>query len=191
MPGFDSFITALKQRPLIAAVRETHEVIEVCGAPVPVVFFLGGSITTLPEMVQQVKASGKYAMIHIDLCAGLGRDEAAIEWCAKIAKPDGIISTRSPLIKYASSLGIITIQRLFLMDSMSFSNGMRIMKSTPPDMVEVLPGIVPKAIRALRDELRLPIIAGGMVTERDEIVAALDAGAVAVSTSKKRLWVSS
>ena len=85
-------------------------------------------------------------------------------------------------------MGIITIQRLFLMDSSSFAHGQRLLKNTPPDMAEVLPGIAPKAVRQLCAALNKPVIAGGMITERCEILEALDAGALAVSVSDERLW---
>ena len=57
-----------------------------------------------------------------------------------------------------------------------------------PDMVEVLPALVPKAITRLSRELKRPIIAGGMATEPAEVALALEAGALAVSTSERALW---
>ena len=52
----------------------------------------------------------------------------------------------------------------------------------------VMPGLVPKAIVRLKEELRLPVIAGGMITERREVEEAIRAGALAVSTSAPELW---
>ena len=85
-------------------------------------------------------------------------------------------------------MGLLTIQRTFLMDSASLSSGIKLMRGNPPDMVELLPGLVPKAIRQVRERLDIPVIAGGMVTEADEVEDALSAGALAVSTSDKILW---
>ena len=82
----------------------------------------------------------------------------------------------------------MTIQRLFLMDSESLRSGVKLISSAPPDLVEVLPGLVPKAIRALRERLGLPVIAGGMVTERADVEQALAAGAAGVSSSVRELW---
>ncbi|MCI6291670.1 MAG: glycerol-3-phosphate responsive antiterminator, partial [Clostridiales bacterium] len=58
----------------------------------------------------------------------------------------------------------------------------------PPDMAEVLPGIAPKAVRQLCAALDKPVIAGGMISEKSEILDALQAGALAVSVSDSRLW---
>jgi len=43
-------------------------------------------------------------------------------------------------------------------------------------------------VRQLCEALDKPVIAGGMITEKSEIIAALDAGALAVSVSDERLW---
>ena len=96
----------------------------------------------------------------------------------------GAPDTQTPMY----SLGAITIQRLFLMDSASFEHGKRMLRNTPPDMAEVLPGIAPKAIRQLCEALDKPVIAGGLVTEPGEIALALQAGASAVSAGDQRLW---
>ena len=74
------------------------------------------------------------------------------------------------------------------MDSASFDHGKRMLRNTPPDMAEVLPGIAPKAIRELCEALEKPVIAGGLVTEAREIALALQAGAAAVSVGDEQLW---
>ena len=179
---------ALSLHPVIAAARTEDAVVRAAESPVAAVFLLGGSIANLKSMVKRVHDGGKYAFLHIDLAEGLGRDDAAVEWCVRELNVDGLISTRPQLIRKASEMGIITIQRLFLMDSSSFAHGQRLLKNTPPDMAEVLPGIAPKAVRQLCAALNKPVIAGGMITERREILEALDAGALAVSVSDERLW---
>jgi len=55
-------------------------------------------------------------------------------------------------------------------------------------MVEVLPGIAPKAVARLSSALDKPVIAGGLVTERSEVAEALRAGAIAVSAGDRALW---
>jgi len=182
------FADVLSSHPVIAAVRNLEAAKEAAKSGVAVIFILGGSIMTLPDIVGEVHAAGKYAFVHIDLAEGLGRDESAVEWCAKTLRADGLISTRPQLLRKASDMGMVTIQRLFLMDSSSFEHGKKLLRNTPPDMAEVLPGIAPKAVRQLCQALDKPVIAGGMITEKSEIIAALDAGALAVSVSDPTLW---
>lgn len=174
--------------PVIAAVRNREANIRAIESPVAAIFMVGGSIIELPDMVTDARAAGKRVFLHIDLAEGLGRDDAAVRWCVEKLGVDGIISIKPGLLKTASDLGAITIQRLFLMDSTSFEHGKRLLKNTPPDMAEVLPGIAPKAIRQLCEALDKPVIAGGMVTEPREIALALQAGALAVSVGDPALW---
>ena len=174
--------------PVIAAVRGREALVQALESPVAAVFLLGTSILDLPDMVADARSAGKRVFLHMDLAEGLGRDDAAVRWCVEKLRADGIISIKPGLLKTASELGAITIQRLFLMDSASFEHGKRLLRNTPPDMAEVLPGIAPKAIRQLCEALDKPVIAGGMVTEPREIALALQAGALAVSAGDPALW---
>ena len=182
------FMTALEQRPVIAAVRGVQDARLAAASPAAAVFLLGGSILTLEETTRFLHGAGKYVFVHLDLCEGLGKDAAAVEWCARFVKPDGFISTRSQPLRRAGELGLTTIQRIFLVDSGSLTGGMRHLSANPPDLIEVMPGLVPKAIVRLKEELRLPVIAGGMITERREAEEAIRAGALAISTSAPELW---
>ena len=174
--------------PVIAAVGEEEKLALALQSPVRAVFFLGGIILTLPRMVALARDHKKRVFLHMDLVDGLGRDDAAVEWCAQMLRPDGLISTRPSLIRSAAQMGICTIQRLFLMDSASFEHGKRLLKGSPADMVEVLPGIAPKAIAELKRAIDKPVIAGGLVTQWDEVERALEAGAAAVSAGTPALW---
>ena len=51
-----------------------------------------------------------------------------------------------------------------------------------------MPGIIPRAISELKEKIAPPIIAGGMITQKSDVIQALKAGAIAVSTSKRELW---
>ena len=176
------------QSPVIPAARTPEALRRAADTPAAAIFLLGGSILTLPEMIRISHEGGKRAFVHIDLAEGLGRDEAAVRWCVENLHADGVISTKSGLLKAASELGAITIQRLFLMDSTSFEHGKRMLRNTPPHMAEVLPGIAPKAIRELCSALDKPVIAGGLITEPRELALALQAGATAGSVGEEELW---
>lgn len=182
-------IQSLQVQPIIAAVRDASGVARATRSNACCVFLLGGSILTLPDMAKAVRDSGKWVFIHMDLLDGLGHDAAAVEWCALHAQPDGLISTRAPLLKKARECSLMTIQRIFVMDSSSLHSGTRLLNTVKPDMVELLPGLIPKAIHALNQSVsHSVVIAGGMVTEKDEVRRALDAGALAVSSSDSALW---
>ena len=184
----EALLERLDRHPIIAAVRDPVSNRLAIASPVAAISMISTSIFEVEAMAAEAKAAGKTVFLHIDLAEGLGRDDAAVRWCVERIGVDGLISTRPSLLKAASELGVLTIQRLFLVDSASFAHGKRLLKNTPPDLAEVLPAIAPKGIRQMCEALNKPVIAGGLVTEPREIALALQAGARAVSTGESRLW---
>ena len=59
-----------------------------------------------------------------------------------------------------------------------------------PDMMEIMPGVVPKIIEKFKASVNIPIIAGGLIETKKEILDALKAGASSISTSNNKLWYS-
>ncbi|MGI5893332.1 MAG: glycerol-3-phosphate responsive antiterminator [Candidatus Merdivicinus sp.] len=178
----------LEQSPVIAAVRQRSEIVHAAKSPCEVVFLLCGEILTIQEDVALLHQADKLVFIHTDLLGGIGRDAPAIEFLAKSVQPDGIISTRSQLIRCAKERGLLTVQRFFLLDSQSAATTAETAAASRPDMAEIMPGICPRIIQALHHQMRIPLIAGGMISEKEDIFAALSAGAAGVSTSSKLLW---
>lgn len=102
------------------------------------VYFVG-TILDIGQIVKRIKAAGKLAFVHADLIEGLSnRGEIAVDFLAEATKADGIISTRPNLIHHAKELGLITVQRFFLLDSISFENVVR--QSSHADVIDILPG---------------------------------------------------
>jgi len=57
-----------------------------------------------------------------------------------------------------------------------------------PDGVEVMPGAANKIIKTIRKQINIPIIAGGLIEEKKEVIEAIGAGAMAISTTRDALW---
>ena len=55
-------------------------------------------------------------------------------------------------------------------------------------MIEIMPGVVEKVIKYMKEKVSVPIIAGGIIETEEEVKNALDAGATAISTGKKEFW---
>ena len=51
-----------------------------------------------------------------------------------------------------------------------------------------MPGIVPKVIKQVKSLYRTPIIAGGLIRDKEDTVNALAAGAISISTSCEAAW---
>lgn len=184
----NEILSALEQNPIIGALRDTDQIDELIKSSVGVVFILSGNLLNIKDISDNIRLSGKKVCIHVDLIEGLGKDHAAIDYMQKEIKPDGIITTKVSLAKYAKQIGLFTIQRLFIIDSQSLVTGIKNVNETMPDAVEVLPGIASKLIRRLRGKINVPVIAGGLVSTKEDIIDSLSEGAVAVSTSSRELW---
>ena len=81
-----------------------------------------------------------------------------------------------------------TIQRAFILDSLSLNNLSGQLEQGKPDFVEILPGIMPRVITEISTRTRVPVIAGGLLRDKADVMAAMRAGASAVSTSAPELW---
>lgn len=178
----------LADDPIIAAVKDGQGLDAALASSVDVIFLLYGSVLNLPELVDRVHAAGKAAFVHLDLVEGLTNREIAADFVARSTAAAGIISTMSPLIKRGRELGLVSIQRFFLLDSMALENIEKDLSRDASDLIEVLPGLMPKMIRRLVKVTGKPIIAGGLISDKEDVTGALGAGAVAVSTTNPAVW---
>lgn len=119
---------------------------------------------------------------------GISYDREGIAFLSHYVKPDGIVTTRNTLIKLSKKQGLLTIQRLFLVDSDAFRSGLQSVQETQPDAVELMPALLPEFIEEYCSMLEIPIIAGGLLRKREQMLEALGAGAAAVSVGSPALW---
>jgi glycerol uptake operon antiterminator len=174
--------------PVIAAVRSNEQLALALKSPVRTIFLLSGSINTLADDCRRVRQSGRLSFLHIDLVEGLRPDKQGLQFVARQIRPDGVITTKPACIKWAQEQNLATVQRIFLLDSSALRDGARQAAACRPDLVEVLPGVAEKAIRLAVAAFARPLIAGGLISTREEVIAALAAGALAVSTGQSTLW---
>ncbi|CAH0121320.1 Glycerol uptake operon antiterminator regulatory protein [Paenibacillus sp. CECT 9249] len=176
--------------PIIPAVRKPEDLQAACASDRPVVFLLTGDLFTVGDYTNQAIAAGKKVFLHVDFIGGLGNDTIVMKYIAERVRPAGIISTKQHFVKQAKKCGLAAIQRLFLIDTSALHQGITNVLQSEPDAVEIMPGLIPRVIRELSEHLPIPIIAGGLIKEEEEIRAALEAGASAVSMGNKSLWES-
>lgn len=178
----------LERNPIIAALRGTEHLPAALESDCEVLFLLSTGILEIGSLVEQIHGSGKSVYVHMDLMEGLRRDRAALGFLRSVAKVDGIITTHSSIVRMTREEGLPCIQRLFLIDNLSVRTGVQSVLQTKPGAVEVMPGIVPAVTKQLCDKLSLPVITGGLVNTKEDVIASLAAGAVGVSTSNPSLW---
>lgn len=186
------FYEAVEANPVIAAVKSDaglQAAVEM--EEIQVIFVLYGDVCTIPAILERIKAAGKKAMVHIDLIAGLSAKEISVEFIARQTRADGIITTKPALVRRAKELGIFAVLRFFVIDSLALKNieNLEMQCGTSrPDFIEVLPGVMPKVLGRIAKVSRIPMIAGGLITEKEDVIAALSAGAIAVSSTNQDVW---
>lgn len=183
----NDLLELLADGPVIAAVKDEAGLTAALGSDVSVLFLLYGDILSLAETVKRAHGAGKTVFVHLDLIEGLSAKEIIVDFIAGSTAADGVISTKTALTRRARERGLVSIQRFFLLDSMAFQNIER-HAVQDSDLIEVLPGLMPKMIRRVARVTGKPVIAGGLISDKEDVTAALGAGAVAVSSSNPEVW---
>lgn len=178
----------LADGPVIASVKDDTGLAAAINSDVAVVFLLYGDVLSVKDLVQRAHDAGKAVFVHIDLIEGLASREVSVDFVAKNTAADGVLSTKVALTRRAKELGLVAIQRFFLLDSMAISNIEKHLSPDCSDLIEILPGLMPKIIRRVCGISGKPVITGGLITDKEDVTSALSAGAVAVSTTNPDVW---
>lgn len=183
------FYDMFESNPVIAAVKDVEGLEKCCSLEdIKVVFILFGDICSIPDIVEKIKTADKMAVVHVDLIGGLSSREIAVDFIKNNTEADGIISTKPALIRRGKELSLFTVMRYFLIDSMALENISSQQNGVRPDVIEILPGLMPDIIMKICRTSRIPIIVGGLITNKKSVMAALSAGAISVSSTNQDVW---
>ncbi len=174
-------------RRVAAAVRTADDFEAALASMVRAIFMQNSSILTAAEQIKQAHAAGKRIFIHMDFVEGIGKDRAGLAYL-KALGADGILSTKSHMIRLARETELATVQRFFIVDSHSVDTAVETVRIAKPDIAELMPGVVVKKIREFAEQVNLPILVGGLLEYEAEVDAAIEAGASAISTARRSLW---
>ncbi|MBB3111466.1 glycerol uptake operon antiterminator [Paenibacillus phyllosphaerae] len=152
------------------------------------VFLLTGHIGVLKGYVDLFNEHQLPVFLHLEKIGGLSTDQYGLDFIAKTIKPTGIITTKTSVVRNAKKMGLITIQRFFLVDSEGLDNIAKSLCQSEPDIVELMPARIPEMIEKVKSFTNLPIITGGLLYEVSHAQRCLSYGATAISASKPELW---
>ena len=181
----------LIENPIIAAIRNDEDLEASLISEAEIIFVLYGNIMNIGSICNKIKEKKKTVFVHMDLIEGLKGDTQGLEYIKKYVAPTGIITTKISCIKHAKHLGFYTIQRVFVVDSLFLKTGIKSIHEISPHAIEIMPGVAIKAMgkeEKLDKKLRVPIIAGGLIRTKKDVMNCLSSGAIAVSTSTIDLW---
>ena len=174
--------------PIIASVKNSEQLENALLLDNEIIFLLFGDICNISDIVQRTKQAGKIVFVHVDLITGLGSKKVIADFIRTTTEADGIISTQAIILKRAKEIGLGTILRLFLLDTKSLENIDKQIAVAEPDLIEIMPGVMPKILKKLSKQIEVPIITGGLISDKDDVVQALSSGAISVSTSNEKVW---
>lgn len=178
----------LNNYPIIAAIKNEEGLKKSLQSESKIIFVLFGNINNIEEIVSVLKQHGKIVFVHADLIDGLANREISVDFLKKHTQLDGIISTKIPLIKYAKQIGLFTVMRFFMIDSRAMESTRHAEIRQNADLIEVLPGLMPKIIKQIANSTKTPVIAGGLISDKEDAVIALSNGAVAISSTNDKVW---
>jgi glycerol uptake operon antiterminator len=172
----------------IAAIKEPKYLEKALQAELSAVVLSIGNIGVIKRYVDLFSPLDTPVFVHIERIGGISHDKDGIDFLAHYVRPAGIVSTRSHLIIHAKRQGLLTIQRIFLIDSDAVRSGYLSIQKTQPDAVEIMPALVTEYITEFRQKIGQPIIAGGLIRSPEQMAQALKHGATAVSMGRPKLW---
>ena len=178
----------LEDNPVIAAVKNEEQLRIALESNVDIFFVLWGDLLNIKSVSEVIHSHNKKGILHIDLVEGLNNKEVVLRYIQEETKFDGIISIKPQMVKYAKTIGLYAVQRVFIYDTLSLNNAKKhIMNEC--DAVEMLPGIMPKVIKTISNYCPYkPLICGGLIENKEEVIQALSSGAACVSTTKEDIW---
>jgi glycerol uptake operon antiterminator len=178
----------IQGQSILPAIRDMRDLERFLSSELEIGVLLEIHMSRLEPIFKLLEKHQKKVFIHMDLIQGMKADEFATEYVCQTYRPLGIISTKGNVIVRAKQNHVLTVQRLFLIDSTSLDKSIRHIERSKPDYIEVLPGIVPKYIRRVQEMTGIPVFAGGLIETMEEVNAALAAGASVITTSNRKLW---
>ena len=179
----------LERNRVIPAVKNDQELKKALKTTHDAVFVLYGELVSLETNVHAILKHDKMPFIHLDMIQGLASNPAALDYFYRhFQRECGVITTKTNMAKKALELGIRVVQRFFMLDSLSLESAIEALGRVRTDAIEVMPGIIPRAIAYLSRQTNVPIIAGGLVQTTSDVEKILASGAIAVSTTRSELW---
>lgn len=154
----------------------------------PICILMDFQLAELEEIVLELKKHKKRVFIHIDLIKGLTSDEFGAIYLIQKLHVDGLISIKPSVISLAKKRNVVSIQRIFLKDTLSLNRSLAMIEKTEPDFLEILPAISNGVLSKIVQKTKPLVICGGLLQTKEDMQSCIDHGAVSVTTSNNDLW---
>lgn len=177
-------------KTIIPSVRELKCMSLACQTTSPLVFLINTNIGNLKQQVDFVHSTGKQACVQLEMIDGLAGNQTAIRLLKQLFKVDAISTTNVASANAARKVGLYSIYRFFMIDSVSLDRTLKTLKNNSFDAIELLPSYYSTVYYKKIHDAVLPttkFIAGGFIRKKSQIDHIFNVGVNAVSTSDIRL----
>lgn len=179
----------LKSFTIIPSIRSLRDFEYALNSNSKVMFLSEVHIGNLQLLSNRCHSKDKIVLVNTDLIGGLSTDQTGIKLLKNFFKVDGIISSNSMCVNISKSIGLYAIQRFFLIDSRGVESGLKALKNSRCDAIEVLPGPLATKFKEKISRVRdVPLLGGGFINNKGTVFDIYKAGFGGVTTSTKELW---
>lgn len=177
----------MEDYPIILGVRSQGDVALALENESKVVFTLFGDAADISDIVAQLKAGGKTVFVNIDMVDGFAARNSVVKFIKEKTLADGIVSTKAAQIRYAKEQGLATVHRFFVVDSQSYRSIESQVRKSQPHFINIVPGWT-KVIEWTVEQFSVPVIAAGLVCDKQTVMDSLKAGAIAICSTNHDVW---
>lgn len=181
-------ISIMEEHPIILGMSSEEDFEIIRNNDSKVVFTLFGTVSEIGNTVHALKEIGKTVIVNVDMVDGLSSKNSAVDYIMK-TEADGIVSSKSQIIRYAHEQGLFTVHRFFIIDSSSWRSIEKQLEVSRADVINIAPGWT-KVIQWTVEKYRMPVIASGLVCDKAIAIDNLKAGAIAICTTNHDVWLS-
>lgn len=182
-----SLAVRLTRHPVIATLYGAELIDDFIASEAEISIVANFELRRLQSVIKSLTDAKKYPIVNIDSCDGLSQDKGGVDYLAEIGAK-GLVSTRVATVQRAKKAGLVSIQKVFVTDRSTFPRSVSALEQSEPNLVQLMPAPMLPHIPAQYRKAMPPIVASGFVCGREDAVNAISAGAIAVSTSDKKLW---
>ncbi|MEH2509432.1 glycerol uptake operon antiterminator [Nitrobacteraceae bacterium AZCC 1564] len=182
-----SLAVRLTRHPVIATLYGAELIDDFIGSEAEISIVANFELRRLQSVIKALTDAKKYPIVNIDSCDGLSQDKGGVDYLAEIGAK-GLVSTRVATVQRAKKAGLVSIQKVFVTDRSTFPRSVSALEQSEPNLVQLMPAPMLPHIPAQYRKAMPPIVASGFVCGREDAVSAISNGAIAVSTSDKKLW---
>ena len=146
-------------------------------------------IGNLAELTTLCHKHRKEVFVNHELIGGLGTDTIAFEMLKKTYKVDAVIGSNAYQISRAKAVGLKTIWKIALLDSLSLEMAFRSIEVTKPDAIELRPAICAyDFIDEFRRGFPGKIFASGFINRIEFAQRLYQRGFDGIMTSTQTMW---